>query len=322
VKRFKNILVVAADDQPETKSLIYAAIDLARRNHAAITVFSVVERIPQRRRFADRGGKDVDLQELLIRTRLEELKEATPQSEVPVYYEVATGMPYLEIIERVELFGHDLVLTVPMPPLRRAGLGGSSTTMHLLRKCPVPVWVHSPYAATADAIAVAIGPVGVGEPADSLNIKLLELAGSLARIRDSELHIIHAWRLEGETMLRSKRLAYSADEIEQMGHDARDEARRNIEGLLEQVEVIDDSAQIHLRKGHAGDVLVDAIEEINPSTVVMGTVARTGVPGLIIGNTAERVMATVDRAILAVKPNGFVSPVKAVSEWDPVQMPY
>jgi nucleotide-binding universal stress UspA family protein len=41
----------------------------------------------------------------------------------------------------------------------------------------------------------------------------------------------------------------------------------------------------------------------------MGTVARTGIPGLLIGNTAEGVLNQVDCSLLALKPEGFVSPV-------------
>jgi hypothetical protein len=54
----------------------------------------------------------------------------------------------------------------------------------------------------------------------------------------------------------------------------------------------------------------------------MGTLARSGIPGYIIGNTAERVLVGVDRSVLAVKPEGFVSPVGAITSWHPGQMPY
>lgn len=43
----------------------------------------------------------------------------------------------------------------------------------------------------------------------------------------------------------------------------------------------------------------------------MGTVARTGIPGFIIGNTAENTLREIRCSLLALKPNGFVSPVKA-----------
>jgi len=41
----------------------------------------------------------------------------------------------------------------------------------------------------------------------------------------------------------------------------------------------------------------------------MGTVCRTGVAGLFIGNTAEKVLRQVDCSLLTVKPEGFVTPV-------------
>lgn len=43
--------------------------------------------------------------------------------------------------------------------------------------------------------------------------------------------------------------------------------------------------------------------------VVMGTAARTGIPGFIMGNTAETILNRPDCSVLAVKPPGFVTPV-------------
>ncbi|MAV24546.1 MAG: hypothetical protein CMQ05_00305 [Gammaproteobacteria bacterium] len=43
--------------------------------------------------------------------------------------------------------------------------------------------------------------------------------------------------------------------------------------------------------------------------LVMGSVTRTGIPGLIICHTAERVLHQVDCSVLMLKPHGFVSPV-------------
>ena len=44
--------------------------------------------------------------------------------------------------------------------------------------------------------------------------------------------------------------------------------------------------------------------------LVMGTVARGGVSGVLIGNTAERVLRKLPCSVLTVKPDGFVSPVR------------
>lgn len=319
MKRFKNILVVADGDSGPTRSLMYTGLDLARRNDASLTVFSVVEDVPAGRRFRKRKGRCQDLNATMIQARLGELKAVTPQSDVAVHYEVVAGSPHLKIIERVTSLGHDLVLTVPMPPLRRRGLGSSSTTMRLLRKCPVPVWVHSPLTATADSVLVAIGPLEA--ESHSLNVKLLEMGSSLAHSTGSELHVVHGWRLEGETMLSSPRLAYSPDEVADMGAEVRDDAEEALLRLIASVEGAD-GARVILRKGHPADVIAAAIEDVNPATIVMGTLARSGIPGYIIGNTAERVLVTADRSVLAVKPDGFVTPVGVVQSWSADQLPY
>jgi universal stress protein E len=42
---------------------------------------------------------------------------------------------------------------------------------------------------------------------------------------------------------------------------------------------------------------------------VMGTIGRTGVKGLLIGETAERVLRRANCSVLALKPRGFRSPL-------------
>ena len=65
----------------------------------------------------------------------------------------------------------------------------------------------------------------------------------------------------------------------------------------------------HLPKGPAGEVIPALARELKTDIVVMGTVARTGIPGMIIGNTAESVLSQLDCSVLAVKPPDFISPV-------------
>jgi nucleotide-binding universal stress UspA family protein len=41
----------------------------------------------------------------------------------------------------------------------------------------------------------------------------------------------------------------------------------------------------------------------------MGTVARTGIRGFFMGNTAETILEQLNCSVLAIKPPGFVTPV-------------
>lgn len=53
-----------------------------------------------------------------------------------------------------------------------------------------------------------------------------------------------------------------------------------------------------------------AVEELHPAVLVMGTISRTGLPGLLVGHTAERVLPDLDCSLLSIKPETFDSPLK------------
>ena len=309
MQRFKNILVLASSEGA-TRSLIEDASALAQRNDAAVTLFDVVEPLPKRRRFHTSEGRTMDLQALLEANRREELERfAGEVARVPIAVDVTSGTGFVEVIERAAAHGHDLIIVAPDRTRSRLGLAGAPTTMHLLRKSPVPVWVNTGGSSLRPDVAVAVGPVDEEARHDSLNTTLLELGSSLAAIRGGRLHVIHAWRLEGESRLRKGRVTPPSDVVDDLVDEAHGEAETGLKLLLESVPMPDIPREIHLQKGDPGDVILRIARETRPGVVVMGTLARTGLPGVIMGNNAERVLGTIDASILAVKPPGFVSPV-------------
>lgn len=63
-------------------------------------------------------------------------------------------------------------------------------------------------------------------------------------------------------------------------------------------------------QGEASEA-IRAFDEKHPVDIlVMGTVVRTGIEGFIIGNTAEQILGQVKCSVFAIKPDGYVSPVK------------
>ena len=66
----------------------------------------------------------------------------------------------------------------------------------------------------------------------------------------------------------------------------------------------------HVIKGEAKYVIPNLTKELGAELIIMGTVGRSGIPGYIIGNTAETILTAIDCSVLAVKPNGFVSPIR------------
>lgn len=67
--------------------------------------------------------------------------------------------------------------------------------------------------------------------------------------------------------------------------------------------------QLHVVKGPAKYVVPELARELAVDIVVMGTVARTGIDGFFMGNTAESILGELDCSVLTMKPPGFSSPV-------------
>ncbi len=66
---------------------------------------------------------------------------------------------------------------------------------------------------------------------------------------------------------------------------------------------------VQVVEGEPERVISHVVDRNGVDLVVMGTVAKSGIPGLLMGNTAERVLQRLRGSVFAVKPPGFVSPV-------------
>ena len=58
----------------------------------------------------------------------------------------------------------------------------------------------------------------------------------------------------------------------------------------------------------------DQVDALGVDLIVMGTVARSGISGALMGNTAESVLDRIGCAVLAVKPSGCVTSLVARDE--------
>lgn len=320
MKRFKNILFVK---EPTTGSeaALERAVTLAQNNQARLTVIDVVEQLPPGFEAVPTGFTWRSLQQTIVEERREQLEQfaAVAGKTIALDVRLFSGVPYLEIIRKVLRDQHDLVV-------KPADSGGAlkarlfgSTDLHLLRKCPAPIWLmKAPATAKLNKIlaAVDIGHETEKGPRDALSLQILELAGSLALAEFCELHIVHAWEVVGENILRGGRGGLSGEEVDSYVEEERERHRRWVEQLFQEAtaqlsrEAIDYiKPQVHLPKGWAKEVIPHLVRDIDADLLVMGTVARTGVPGFFMGNTAEMIINSVDCSLLAVKPDGFMTPV-------------
>ena len=308
MKRFKNILFVA-DGSLEPGPTLERAVTLAKANDARLTVADVIEQQESPAQIRTEFG--VDLNEILSEHRrqaLEEMVRPFNESDAIIYTRVLIGTPFIEIIRSVISGGYDLVVKACRAPegLSEHLLG--STDMHLMRKCPCPVWIDRPTVALHyRQILAAVDPVD-DDSKDSARL-IMDLATSLAGRESAGLDVIHAWRLYGESMLRSGRGRISAAQLDQHIEQTRRCHADGLNTLLEAYGLSTDDPGVHLIKGDPGSTIRTVASRLGADLIVMGTVGRTGIPGFFIGNTAEEVLQTTRASILAVKPTDFVSPV-------------
>jgi nucleotide-binding universal stress UspA family protein len=185
-----------------------------------------------------------------------------------------------------------------------------STSMHLMRKCPCPVWVMNPVQPEHFShILAAVDPNKYDQERSNLNIKIMDLATSLALREQSELIIIHAWKHYLDKYVQSGRVKVSKTTYDQWVEDLRNERRRSLKALIDGYNLEDINYKVYLLRGDADKMIPDLAKAREIELIVMGTVCRTGLAGFLIGNTAEKILRKVNCSVLTIKPDGFITPV-------------
>lgn len=213
------------------------------------------------------------------------------------------GRGWVEIVRKVQRDGHDLVVVGARHShgLRRVLYG--STARNLVRQCPCPVWVTK-------AAPVSDPPrVLVASDLSAVSEEALRLALALRDMTGARVDVLHAVeypldRLWSTGLADATTEAYHHDVQAEAWHQLQEQVRRAAGG--ESAEGV----QLHLAdKGALADsAILHFIHDHHVDLLVIGTIARGGLAGLMLGNTAERLLPEVPCSLLAVKPADFHSP--------------
>jgi len=320
VKRFSNILLIV-DEGTDYSAALKRAVTLARNNQARLTICAVIDAVPgDDMQMAITAVTPAESRNIAVaekRDWLDELVKSVAADGVPLEAKVLIGKPFIEIIRQVLENNHDLIIKCAEETGELSGMLFGSTDMHLMRKCPCPVWIIKPMEHHKYSRILAAVDQDSEEPVtDLLNRQILEMSTSLALAEFSKAHIVHAWDVVGEDIFRSVRSGLSDAEVDTMVEEEASVRRRWLEVLVKTygskadtnaVDVL--APQLHVIKGHAKYVVPAMAHELAVDLVIMGTVARTGIAGFFIGNTAESILTQLDCSVLTIKPPGFISPI-------------
>ncbi|HHI5329618.1 TPA: universal stress protein [Legionella pneumophila] len=311
MQQFQNILFVSHGIRDEMEGL-KQTLSLARTNQSMLKVLIVCPELPQTHKEYKKSYEDFLKERMTKSIQAIQVMLQISDTELSIAVELDCGsVPAVRIIRHVLRDGHDLVIKEAEPKVD--GKGFEVLDMALLRQCPCPVWLCRPIRHSRNNIqvAVAIDPENEEQVGHDLALRLLQISRTLADRCSGELTIISCWVYQLEEYLRDRiYIKISQKELDKIVAETRVEHLLALETVIKEAN-IGGRYKIQHVKGQPEHVMQKIIETNQIDVLVMGTVARTGIPGFIIGNTAESVVQQLSCSLLALKPNGFVSPVRA-----------
>lgn len=320
MQRFKNILYLN-EPTVDQSSAIARAIMLAEQNRAELTIIDVIptQVVSAGIGLPSGGSISSGLREFVESERRKLLESMLQpfRKNLSIHLDVLVGRAFLETIRAVLRNGYDLLIKPAENPSWTKRIFGSED-LHLLRKCPCPVWLIKPLKETKYSNIMAAVDFDLVSPFPEekrLNREIMELAASFTLNDTASLHVVHVWEaLAEETLVSVSGMSHKNfnQYVEQEQEHHRQELLRLTEYLSGWIgeEVYSSlSPKLHLPKGSPKKLIAEMAATIKADLVVMGTVVHTGISGLIIGNTAEAILDQLSCSVLAIKPPGFTTPV-------------
>lgn len=188
----------------------------------------------------------------------------------------------------------------PENPLKRALL--TPDDWKLLRYCPCPVLIaktNRPWSEGKILAAVDVGNSGAEHRA--LHTSLIENAFAVAAIAHAQLHVFTA---------HPAPMLSAADPTFQLRETIEARYREQAAAFVKEFELSDE--QMHIKEGPADVLIPKMAKELDAVVTIIGTVARTGLSGALIGNTAEAVLDAVETDVIVVKPQNVAEHLESL----------
>lgn len=179
-------------------------------------------------------------------------------------------------------------------PLKRALL--TPDDWKLLRYCPCPVLMvktEAPWTGGKILAAVDVGNADIEHR--TLHASIINHGYEIASLAEGELHVISA---HPSAMLSTADPAFQLKETIEARY--RDACRQF------QAEYDIPDTRLHIEEGPADALIPRVCHQLQAVVTVIGTVARTGFSGALMGNTAEVILDTLESDVLVLKPDDII----------------
>ncbi|WP_448249912.1 universal stress protein UspE [Thalassotalea agariperforans] len=311
MEKYQNILVVVDPNDEEQKAL-KRAITLGKKTQANITVFLTIFDFSYEMTTMLSHEERENMRESVIKSRENWLKELITQPEDNYLADnlniktkvVWHNRPFEAIIQEVLAHNFDLVVKGTHHHDKLKSVIFTPTDWHILRKCPCPVLLVKDHLWPENGNILAAVNVGNEEEEHiSLNKKLTEEAVHLAELINANAHLVNAY--PGTPV----NIAIEIPEFNAIEYSHNMKAHHTDAMREHALSFNFDLDNTHVREGLPEDVIESMAQALDCELVILGTIGRTGFSAALIGNTAEQVIDNLNCDVLALKPDGYISPL-------------
>ena len=230
------------------------------------------------------------------------------EQQVDLTINVRFGKLFYEVIQVVGESNVELLVKQTDDLEQKEGFLFQSMDWYLLRKSPVPLLLYRentslPFENIMVSLDVDIDTQPY-EPTE-FNQSLLTWADRFKK--DKAVKIVHAWQSEIENLVKHWDTDLSETNLIDLNEQIYFEHKKALNSELRARAYGNEKPTVFYCKGESAESISQAVTEQNTDLLVLGTVGRSGVLGLIIGNTAEDLLERVNCSVLAIKPNTIVS---------------
>lgn len=307
MKRIKRILV-ATDTRYDKHPIVDKAAEVAYFNQASLKIVGVLPTVPWLARAVTQECEHMT--ELLEKEHLDilnRLADPLMKKGLNVETEMLRGKTSIELAREVLRNDHNVLFAVAKGRNSKHNGPYGHTARRLLRKCPCPVWLVTGNTKPEFKHVMGCVDTSTNEPLDvELNDKVYELCESISKYDSGKFSIVHVWSIWNEPMLKDH---FGREGLAEQVSIYESLAKRGFDKFLKRQDASMASDNMNLIKGEPCDVIPEFASQNNVDLVVMGTVARSGLFGAVMGNTAEHILNRLECSVLALKPASFRCPI-------------
>lgn len=310
MSKYTNILVFI-DPTQEDQPAIERAANLAKNEEkVTITLLLCCYDISSEITSLSSNDERQTMRNIVIKENNDWLNTlALPYKEQGIHIEnkvVWHHRPFQATIIEVLKHKYDLLIKATHQHSKFAAILFTPTDWNLLRKCPIPVLLvkHHQWPSNGNILCAIECKSTQDQEHQQLNQQILNEAQTMSKMLDAKIHIVNAYPAPPMNIM------LELPEFDPINYeDSLKKFHQEALNKYAQTYKIP-SSQTHLEQGLAEDVISEVADKIDAELVILGTVGRTGLGATLLGQTAEQVIDNLNCDLLALKPQGFVSPIK------------